>query len=111
MGDLALLVQDQIDITPNSLTDLHTCAAGRTEDITVYICNRGAATTFRLSLAMAGAADDLKQYIYYGSALPANDSLKETFTINQNDVIRAWVAVAATVSASVLVNDSKTLAT
>ena len=61
------------------------------------LCNRGGtATTFRLSVAAAGAADATKQYLYYDVSLPANDTFTATvgITLATTDVLRAYAGSA-----------------
>jgi hypothetical protein len=55
------------------------------------VCEQaGAATTFRVSVAVAGAADDPKQYLVFDAALAANET--KTFTLGitlaGTDVVR-----------------------
>lgn len=78
----------QFDLAAGILTDIFTCPADRSVSITVYLSNRGSETTFCMSLAIEGEADSPKQYIYYDSTLPANDTLKESITLSKNDVLR-----------------------
>ena len=59
---------------------------------TVTICNQAAsATTFRLSVAIAGAADTAAQYTHSDVALAPNDTLTLTLgvTLAATDVLRA----------------------
>jgi hypothetical protein len=65
----------------------------------IVICNVSAvATTFRISLAVAGLADTPKQYLYYNVALPANDTFIATIgvTLGAGDIIRAYSTGANT---------------
>lgn len=83
-----------------TLTDLYTVPAGKSAVVSsIVICNRGAATTFRLAIAPAGAADDNKHYLYYDTAIGANDTLVLTagLTLAATDKIRCY-AGAATLS-------------
>jgi hypothetical protein len=104
----ASLIKAQFDLGV-VLTDVYTCPARKTETITLYLCNRAGATTFRVAIGIDGEADNPKQYIYYDSVLPANDSLKETFTLNEGDVLRVKAGVAQ-ISASVFLDQSYKLA-
>lgn len=96
-------VLGQSALAAATLTDVYT-VPGATQAVvsSVTICNRGAATTFRLAVAVAGLADTAKQYIYYDVALPANDTFIATVgvTLGAADVIRAYAA-SANVSANV----------
>ena len=60
---------------------------------TVFVCNRSASqTTFRISVAVAGAADAQSQYIYYDIAIPGNDTFAATvgLTLGATDVLRGY---------------------
>ena len=87
-----------------TLTDAYTVPAV-TEVVvsTITVANRSAvATSFRVSIAPAGAADDDEQYIYYDIPIPANDTFAATLglTLATTDVIRVY-ATLATLSFSV----------
>lgn len=91
-------VLGQAALAATTLTDVYTVPAGKSAVVsTVFICNRSAgAVATRLSVAVAGAADDNKQYIYYGLSIPANDSISLTagITLAATDVFRAYAASA-----------------
>jgi hypothetical protein len=56
---------------------VYTAPPGETATITaIWMVNRGAATTFRLraTLAQSNTAEN-RQYLYYDTTLPANDSM------------------------------------
>lgn len=59
-----------------TLTDLYTVPASTSTIVaSISVCNRGGtATTFRISIAPAGAADATSQYIVYDLAIAANDT-------------------------------------
>ena len=62
---------------------------------TIKVCNQtGSATTFRISVAVAGAADAAKQYLYYDTPIAANDtySATEGWSLATTDVIRVQSA-------------------
>lgn len=87
-----ILGQEALGAT--TLTDLYTVPASTSAVVsTVVVCNRGGSdTTFRLSVADAGAADTTKQYLYYDTVLRANTSFAITcgLTLEATDVIRAY---------------------
>lgn len=59
----------------------------------VVVCNRGvSATTFRISVAVAGAADATKQYLYYDCPIAANDTFAAALgiTLATTDVFRVY---------------------
>ena len=80
----------------NTLYDVYTVpGATNTTVSTITACNRGATTeTFRLSVAVAGAADDNKQYIAFDVSIPANDIFAATIgiTLAATDVIRCYAS-------------------
>ena len=68
---------------------LYTAPALKNVKIKVTIANRGAATTFRVSISPDGGATGNEDYVAYDKTLPANESLTSTtFTVNAADVIR-----------------------
>lgn len=76
-----------------TLTDLYTVPGGRKSLInSVTVCNQNAvlAIKFRLSVAIAGAADNAKQYLYFNQILtPENTFLIALgLQLNATDVIR-----------------------
>ena len=61
------------------------------------VCNRNAgAQTFRLSVHVAGAATDNKQFIFYDKSVVANDTLTVVIgiTLNQADVLKVYASTA-----------------
>ena len=85
----------QYDLDATTLADVYTCTRfGGVKLRSILVCNRGAATTFRISIAYAGATDDLSQYMYYDTALPANSTFLVEFeqgkVLDVDDVIRAY---------------------
>lgn len=58
---------------------------------TLSVCNRGSEqTTFRVSIAVAGAADTEKQYLYYDEKVNANDTFVAALGLElaNTDVVR-----------------------
>lgn len=76
-----------------TLTDIYT-APSRAVISSVTICNRdsGVDTRFRLAVAQAGAADDVKQYVYFDLPLFAADTFIATvgITLAAGDVVRCY---------------------
>jgi hypothetical protein len=77
----------------NVLTDFYTVPAlTATAASSIIICNQNAVSSiiFRISLAVAGAADNGKQYVYYDIPLLNNDTFIATIglTLSAGDVIR-----------------------
>lgn len=67
-----------------------------TECDRVMVCNSGTAGTVRLSYAIAGAADNIKQYYYYDTPIPANSSLLLDLPVVMvaTDIIRGYASTA-----------------
>lgn len=79
------MIQCVAQLAPSATTqtELFTLAANYgTSDIRcIIICNRGSATTFRISLRLLGDALDNKQYIAYDAPIEANDTICLTYPI------------------------------
>lgn len=77
-------------------TTLYTAAAQAVAS-TILVCNRSASpATFRVSVAVAGAATENKQYIYYDIAVSGNDTFAATIgiTLGATDVVRVYGSTA-----------------
>lgn len=81
-----------------TLTDIYTVPAATSAIVsTITVCNQSAtATSFRISVAPAGAADATSQYIYYDVAIAGNDTFACTFGISlaTTDKIRVYNTLA-----------------
>ena len=88
-----------------TLTDLYTVpAVTSTMCSTITVCNQSATpTSFRISVAPAGAADDPSQYLYYDVAIAGNDTFAATIGIPlaTTDKVRVY-ATLATLSFSLM---------
>lgn len=77
-----------------TLTDIYTVPADKTCSImSIVVCNQdGGAGSFRLSLAVAGAADASTQYINYDEAIAAHTTTRISMACNlyPTDIIRAY---------------------
>jgi hypothetical protein len=80
----------QVSPTLDTDTDLYTAPAGRFAEVKVLVAERGgAAATFRVWVAPAGASTSNEQYIAYDEALAANEALTSvTFRVRETDVVR-----------------------
>lgn len=87
-----------------TLTTAYTVPASTSTTVsTITICNQSAtATTYRISVAVAAAADTTKQYICYDTPLAGNETQALTLgiTLATTDLIRVY-ATLATVSFNV----------
>ena len=97
----ALKVLGQSNPSATTATDLYTVpAATSTVCSSLVVCNRSATpTTFRVSVRVAGAGADNKQYLFYDAPIAGNDSLTLTIGIAlaTTDVVTIY-AGAATLS-------------
>ncbi len=64
---------------------------------TLAICNRDIATTYRVSVRPAGAAQDVKHYIAYDAVIAANDTILLTLgiTLATTDVVTVYAGTSA----------------
>ena len=80
--------------TATTLTDLYTVPASTSATLSsLVICNRSTtATTFRVSVAPAGAADTVAQYLYYDQSIGGNSSYALTLgiTLATTDKLRVY---------------------
>ena len=81
-----------------SLTDAYTVPGATSATIsTITVCNQSAtATSFRVSVAVAGAGDTAKQYLYYDIPIPGNETFVFTIgiTLAATDVVRVYNTLA-----------------
>ena len=95
MADV-LKVLGQLDPAATTTTVLYTVPdMTQTTVSSIVAANRtGSAITFRLSVHVAGAGANDKQYIYYDKSVPANDSLSIVIgiTLNQTDVLKVYTS-------------------
>jgi hypothetical protein len=91
-------VLGQVAPAATSLTTLYTVpAATYTVASSVVVCNRAATpTTFRISIAVAGAADATKQYLYYDVPISKNNTFVATIgmTLAATDLVRVYAGNA-----------------
>lgn len=90
-------VLGQSNPAATTLTDAYTVPAATQVIVSsIVVANRGAATSFRVSVAINGAADSNEQYVAYGVAIGANEtlSLMLGITIDATDKIRVYATLA-----------------
>lgn len=84
----------QMSPSATSLTDFYTVPSSTSTVISsIIICNQNTTDeSFRISLASAGAADNIKQYIYYDMIVLAKDTFIVTcgITLATTDVMRVY---------------------
>jgi hypothetical protein len=87
-------VLGQAALAATTLTDVYTVPVGKQAVVsTIVVANRSvSATTFNVSVAVAGAADNPKQYLYYNIDTPGKETFCTTIgvTLNAGDVVRAY---------------------
>ncbi len=73
----------QVSPTANVLTVAYTVPAATSTTISsIVVCNTtGSDTTFRISVEVAGAADAIKQYLYYDLPIANNDTFIATIGV------------------------------
>lgn len=81
-----------------SLTDAYTVPGATTATITtITVANQSAtATSFRISVAVGGAANTASQYLYYDVPIGGNDTFATTIgiTLGSGDVVRVYNTLA-----------------
>jgi len=94
----AYLILGQSNPSATTLTDAYTVPGSTSAVISsVVVANRsGTPTSFRVSCAADGAADDNSQYVAYDVAIPGNDvvALALGITLDAADVIRVYATLA-----------------
>ena len=97
MADVSKVLA-QLNPLAATLTTLYTVPAATSAVVSsIVVANRSAtATSFRLSIAVAGAADNNIQYLYYDVPIDGNDTFVATIgaTLATTDVIRAYATLA-----------------
>ena len=93
-------VLGQASLALTTLTNVYTVPVGKSSTISsISICNRiNTACSFRISVAIAGAADSVSQYLFYDSYLDGNSTYVATIgiTLSAGDIVRAYSSNAST---------------
>jgi len=91
-------VLGQTNPSAATLTDHYTVPAVTSTVVsTIVVANRSATpTSFRISVAIAGAVDGNAQYLYYDVPIDGNDTFVATLGISlaTTDVIRVYATLA-----------------
>lgn len=97
-------VLGQSNPSATTLTDVYEVPTGKRAIVSsLILCNRSATpTTYRLSVAPGGAANDAEHYLAYDAPLAANEVWGWTvgLTLGEGDIVRVYVD-DATVSLSI----------
>lgn len=92
-----LKVLGQVKPLAATLTALYTASGVRAVGSSLTVCNQsGTPTSFRVSVRVAAAADDPKQYIYYDVVLGGNDTFTATIgiTLGIGDIVSVYTTTA-----------------
>ena len=86
----------QLAPAATTLLALYTVPASKNATVKVIIANRSSvAATFRVAVAVDGAADSNEQYVVYDKAIAGNDPGSTTsIVIGSGDVIRVYASTA-----------------
>ena len=94
----AIKVLGQLDVSATTITTLYTVPdLTQTTVSSLVICNRsGSGITFRVSVHVAGAGADDKQFIFYDEALAATTTKTVVIgmCLNQADVVKVYASAA-----------------
>jgi hypothetical protein len=93
MGETRKILAQLIPVA-DTLTDMYVVPSSTQAVIsTITACNQGGdGSSFRISIANSGSADNSKQYIYYDVYIDPHDSFASTIgiTLNASDVVRCY---------------------
>lgn len=88
----------QVAPSAATLTTLYTVPSVTSTVISsITVSNNSATpTSFRISIQVAAAADNAKQYLYYDVAIPGNDTFVATIGVSlaTTDVIKCYATLA-----------------
>lgn len=94
----AIKVLGQLDVSATTTTTLYTVPdLTQTTVSSLVICNRsGSGITFRVSVHVAGAGADDKQFIFYDEALAATTTRTVVIgmCLNQADIVKVYSSAA-----------------
>lgn len=92
----SIKVLGQLSPSATTLSTLYTVpATTQTTVSSISVCNTGSSpVTIRISVAVANAADNVKQYVYYDYVIAAKDTLIVVMgmTLNETDVVKVYAS-------------------
>lgn len=93
-----LKVLGQVNPSATTLTTLYT-VPGATSTVVTFlsVCNTDSAdATFRVSIQIAGAGDNIKQYIYYDHPIAGKGTFRDATKIGlaTTDVVKVYASTA-----------------
>jgi hypothetical protein len=93
-----LKILGQSNPNATTLTDLYTVPSSTSATVSsIVVCNRSStATSFRISVSIAGAAIANEQYLYYDVPIAGNDTFVATLgiTLATTDKVRVYATLA-----------------
>ena len=91
-----LKVLGQLDAAATTIETLYTVPdLAQTTTSSLIVCNRtGSPITFRISIHVAGAGADNKQFLYYDTSLGANATMTAVLglTLAEKDVVKTYAS-------------------
>jgi len=94
----SIKVLGQVSPAPAASSDLYIVPAEAQATISsITVCNTGSSpVTIRISVAVANAGDNVKQYVYYDYVIGAKDTLLVVIgmTLNESDRVRVYASAA-----------------
>jgi len=97
MANTVTYVTKQIEPSATTETVLYTVPTVVVSKIVnIFVCNKGAAGTFRISQSVGGGATADKDYIFYDEPLAANTTYRDTSPLfgNTGDIFRVYASSA-----------------
>lgn len=92
----SIKVLGQLSPAATTLSTLYTVpATTQTTVSSISVCNTGSSpVTIRISVAVANASDNVKQYVYYDYVIAAKDTLIVVMgmTLNETDVVKVYAS-------------------
>lgn len=92
-------VLGQLNPLASALTAIYTVPTATQAIVSsIVVANKGASdATFRVSVSIAAAADNDKQYLFYNLPIPANDTFIATLgiTLGAGDVVKGYASTTS----------------
>lgn len=89
-----LMTLGQISPPATTITPIYTAPTGSVVS-SIIVCNTSTSpATFRISLAIGGAADNIRQYLFYDLIIPENDTFVASMGISMaaGDVLNVYAS-------------------
>jgi len=82
----------QINPTATVVTDLYEVPVAKRTSMYVVVTNRGSSATYRISTALAGAADNTVQYVVYDHAVSTVPQATRRMALPAGTVVRVYAS-------------------